>query len=95
MSEDFTIPQKGLLYFSAFWCQPCQRMKPIIEELKNEGYNIQKIDVEDETLTAQYFEITSIPTFVLILEGKERERIVGAVSKEKLERVLVKLKSEG
>ena len=91
MSENFTIPKNALLYFSASWCRPCQRMKPIIEDLKSEGHNIQKVDVEEETLMAQYFEVTSIPTFVLIIEGKEEERIVGAAHEDKLKSLLVKI----
>ena len=75
----------GLLYFSAGWCPPCQQMKPVFEELKEdfEGrVEFRKIDVDNEEGKAAKFKVLSIPTFVILKDGKEVDRKVGALSKE-------------
>lgn len=94
MSEEFSIPQNGLIDFYADWCPPCKQMDPILKELKEEGFEIHKVNVEEETLMAQYFDIVNIPTFVLMEEGKEQVRLIGAVHKDKLRQQLVKLKND-
>jgi len=39
---------KSVKYFSAVWCGPCKAYKPIMEELKSEGHNIQFVDIDSE-----------------------------------------------
>lgn len=76
-----------IIDFWADWCQPCKMMEPIINEIKNEYPNIQieKVNVDEDTAKSQNFEITSIPTFVLVDEkGIEIKRVKGAMPKYKL-----------
>ena len=77
-----------LLDFWATWCGPCMRQGPIVEELAQEGYNVGKIDVDQEPGLAQQFKIMSIPTLLVFKGGKETARFVGLTSKVELEAAL-------
>ncbi len=73
--------------FYADWCPPCQQMKPVFEELEKdfEGkVGFRKIDVDKSPAEAAKFKVLSIPTFVILKDGKEVDRKVGAVGKEVL-----------
>ena len=63
-------------YFSATWCGPCKQFKPIMEELSNEGYNIEFIDGDENRDLAIEYNIRSIPTTIIEEEGKEINRLV-------------------
>jgi thioredoxin-like negative regulator of GroEL len=76
---------KTVFYFTADWCQPCKKVKPIIEDMKKEGFEFQMIDADYEQLLVKRFEIKSIPTFILIEDGKEINRITGAKTRQELE----------
>lgn len=76
-----------LIDFYAEWCGPCKIMAPIVEELKGEyakKVEIKKVDVESEGSLASQFGVFSIPTFVILKEGKEVDRREGAMPKETL-----------
>ena len=53
---------KKFLYFSAPWCGPCKQLGPIMEELNEEGYTVQKIDVDSNPEIIQSFGIKNVPT---------------------------------
>ena len=73
------------LYFWAEWCGPCKRFSPIISELKEEtGLPIFKIDSDANTKSAEKFRVTGIPTVLVIKDGVEVERVIGAMPKHKL-----------
>jgi thioredoxin 1 len=79
------------LDFYADWCGPCQAMKPIFEEIEKdyEGkVEFKKVDVEVEGALAQEFGVVSIPTFVVLKDGKEVSRKMGAMPKEVLKQWL-------
>jgi len=69
---------KKLLYFSAEWCGPCKMVGPVMEELKAEGYNVQKIDVDSNQELSQQFAVRNIPTVILTVDGVDSGRKVGA-----------------
>ena len=75
---------KTVFYFTAEWCSPCKKTRPVVEDLKKEGFQFQIIDADYEQLLAKRFEIKSVPTFILIENEKEIKRITGAQSKESL-----------
>lgn len=75
---------KELLYFTSANCGPCRAMKPIISELQAEGHIITKIDVDRDRITTSLFQISAMPTFVLLRDGSEVGRFIGARSKDQL-----------
>jgi thioredoxin 1 len=75
-----------VLYFTADWCNPCKKVKPIVEEINKDSVTkFQMIDVDSEVELAKKFEIRSVPTFILIKNGKEIKRTTGAQTREQLE----------
>ncbi len=77
-------PRGEVLDFSASWCGPCQQMAPLVSKLERQGYPIRKVDVDTNRALAQKYGISSIPAFVLVVDGKEVTRVVGAVSEQQL-----------
>ncbi|PWL87575.1 MAG: thioredoxin [Escherichia coli] len=69
-----------LLDFWASWCGPCRMMVPIVEEIANERSDIKvgKVNVDEQPELASMFGIVSIPTMVLIKNGKIVQQMSGA-----------------
>ena len=75
-----------VLYFTADWCNPCKKVKPIVEEMNKDSITkFQMIDVDLEMELTKKFEIRSVPTFILTKNGKEIKRTTGAQTREQLE----------
>lgn len=74
---------KQVLYFSAPHCAPCRTFKPIMESLQSE-MSITFIDVDASPQTAQTWNVRSVPTTLVIQNGIERGRFVGAKSKDEI-----------
>lgn len=73
--------------FSAVWCAPCRIFKPIIEELAEELEGrvlFYETDVNEQQALAEQFEISSVPTLVLMQNGRIRSESVGVRSKDEL-----------
>ena len=78
---------KTVYYFTADWCGPCKKTKPIVEELKRDQTEtkFQIIDVDDNTDLVLTFNVKSVPTFILFDEsGNEKNRIIGGQTRESL-----------
>ncbi len=86
--EDVVVNSKKpvLLDFWATWCGPCQMLTPIMEELdaERDDLMIGKVDVDAEPELAVRFRVVSIPTVILLQDGKEIARSVGYLPKEEL-----------
>ncbi len=78
---------RHILYFTAEWCNPCKKVKPIVEELNRESADtrFQIVDADSEIDLVKSFEVRSIPTFILIEDGKEIKRVSGAQTKDQLQ----------
>ncbi len=71
----------------AEWCGPCKMMEPVLEEIAEEHRDkvkIVKINIDQNQDTPIKFNVMNIPTLLLFKEGKEVDRIIGAVPKKQL-----------
>ena len=95
-SENFTKEvleeQKPVLIdFWADWCSPCKMMAPVVEEISesmSDTVKVCKVNIDENEELAEEYGIMSIPTFIVIKNGKETGRTVGVQSKEELLKIL-------
>lgn len=83
-SEILKSEKTVLLDFWASWCGPCRMVSPIVDEIAQEysQYLVGKVDVDDQPILAQKFGVVSIPTLVVMKNGKIVNSAVGARPKE-------------
>jgi thioredoxin 1 len=67
------------LLFSASWCQPCQTLKPVMEQV-SKTIPVTKIDVDTDAQTVSDYGVRSVPTVVLVKDGREVKRFTGVQS---------------
>ncbi len=85
--------QPVLVDFWAAWCAPCRMMSPTVDAVAEQyagNARVVKLNVDDNPGVAQRYGIKGIPTLILFRQGKEAERVVGAVSKDALTRLIEK-----
>ena len=73
-----------LVDFWAEWCGPCRMMTPILDELAQEyadAVTVGKVNVDDQGDLAAKFEVSSIPTLLVLKDGEVANRFVGVTSK--------------
>ena len=75
---------KTMKYFSATGCGPCKVFKPVMNEISGEGYHVEFIDIDNMSDLASKYNVRSVPTVVIEENGKEVNRIIGAVSKQSI-----------
>lgn len=75
-----------LIDFWAAWCGPCKMLSPIIDEIGEERSDIKvcKVNVDEEDRLASAFGVVSIPTVVLMRDGKVEASSIGYVPKNEL-----------
>jgi len=80
-----------LVDFWASWCGPCRMMSPIIDQIGKDYLGklvIGKINVDENPSIARQFSISSIPTLMLFKRGKEVNKIIGSVSRNKIDEMV-------
>jgi|TARA_Y100001963_G_scaffold151380_1_gene234109 thioredoxin-like negative regulator of GroEL len=75
---------KTMKYFSATWCGPCKAFKPIMNEIANEGYSVEFIDVDQSQELAAKYGVRSVPTTIIEEGGAEVNRFVGSIPKQQV-----------
>jgi len=76
------------------WCGPCHMIAPVIDQLATElagRVRVVKLNVDDNPRTAARFDLRSIPTLLVLKDGREIDRLVGVQPKQEIMRRLGKV----
>jgi thiol-disulfide isomerase/thioredoxin len=79
-----------LLDFSSDSCGPCRQMRPIVQQLAAAGHPVREVNTSHDPEMARRHNVQALPTFVMLVDGREVERSVGATSRERLLAMLAK-----
>ncbi len=80
-----------LIDFWASWCGPCRMLSPVVDQIAEENsekYSVAKVNIDDEPDLATQFKVMSIPTLVVIKNGKVTNMAVGVKPKETILKML-------
>ena len=69
--------------FSAAWCGPCRMLAPMFEQVKMGYSNVkfENIDIDEDYQSVQQYNVSSVPTVVIVKDGVEINRFTGLSSK--------------
>ena len=78
-----------LLDFYAPWCGPCNLLTPVLEEIAAERPDLQicKINIDTDYVLSSRYKVFQLPTLLVMEQGEEKARIVGARPKEQILRL--------
>jgi thioredoxin 1/putative thioredoxin len=80
-----------LMEFTADWCQPCKAIAPDVEAFARDNagkVKVVKIDIDKSPIIAQQLRIQSVPTFMVVAEGRIQDAVVGAIRKNKMQELV-------
>ena len=75
---------KQLWYFSAPWCGPCKMFGPTMDRIASQGIQVKKINIDYEADAVTKYGVRSVPTTILVENGNEVKRFVGAKSENQV-----------
>jgi thioredoxin len=80
MAQQLAIPPGiTVLELTAAWCGPCRTIAPVLASLSAEyRANLVVVDVDEDPATAQHYDVRAMPTVILLRDGREVGRVVGA-----------------
>ncbi len=79
--------QTVLLDFYGDFCPPCRAMEPTIQALIDQGYPVRKINRDRNPATAQQYGVRLVPCYVMLVDGKEVDRVVGGTTLVRLKQM--------
>lgn len=86
------LENKGMtvIDFWASWCMPCKMLSPIVDEVAEEMQDVTvgKVNIDEQQELARQFGIMSIPTLVVLQDGKEVKRSAGFITKQAMKDLL-------
>jgi thioredoxin 1 len=91
---DQAVLQSGklvLVDFWAPWCGPCRTLEPIVDAIAEQyaaPARVVKLNVDDHPAVLQRYRIQVIPTLILFEDGEEKDRIIGAASRDTIARAI-------
>ena len=79
-----------LVDFNATWCPPCQTLHPILEKIADERDDVKivTVDIDEESLLAEDYGVSTIPCLVFFRDGAEYERRVGLQPEKRILKIL-------
>jgi thiol-disulfide isomerase/thioredoxin len=86
--------QLQLLDFWSPQCGPCMQMKPIVHSFEQAGYPIRTVDTTRDGQLSQQYGVSQIPCFVMLVNGRETERQVGAIGSDGLTQMFARANTE-
>ena len=91
--DEALTANQGLMMvdFWAEWCGPCRAIAPVLEDLARESagtVTLAKVNVDENPGLAARYGIRSIPTILLVNQGKVADQVIGAVPKGQLKKKL-------
>ena len=81
--ETFIAKGVAVVEFWEEWCKPCEAMKEVFKDLNTKA-KLGRVEIAQNRELASKYTILSIPTIVIYVKGKEKERLTGVVPKEVL-----------
>lgn len=80
-----------VLYFTAAWCGPCKRFKPVLEEFSenHEDVTIYRVDVDNNPSLTDEHDIRGVPALVIFRDGEKVNSSVGAKSRSQVEDIIL------
>lgn len=75
-------------------CVPCKRMSPLLAEIEEENPDVKlvKVNINFDRTLAEKYEVTAVPTLIFFVDGKEEDRLQGAVKKAQISEIINKLR---
>jgi thioredoxin-like negative regulator of GroEL len=72
-----------ILYFSAPWCMPCKRFKPIMEQV-GQSIPVRFVNVDESPQLATQYNIRNVPTLVYLKNGQEVDKSIGVLTESQI-----------